>query len=308
MRPGWRGMKRDVGLCIETFDRHVRRAPGVQERLEHHLGGDRVAPLLALLVRQPRVPESRLGEYGREPLVREHDGQRRHPPQPIAELLGLAGLDAFASGRVQRQSDDDPTDVLPLDESSEVLGVAGVPLPLPDLQRRRDDPIRVRNGHAEAHRAVVHPEQPRTWPGLTHGYFSSPGVLFSRSTTSFTVPSSRRSAIRVASPSWMMTRLLTPMVTISRPASPAITHPEVLIPRCNAWTVLPFASCGLRRSSASQLPTSSHWYGASITRTRPAFSMTAKSMLIFSAFAYSSRNTSCHRGVSHASAIRWTTS
>jgi len=48
------------------------------------------------------------------------------------------------------------------------------------------------------------------------------------------------------------------MVAMTRPGSDTMTQLSVWTPQCVPTTVLPCASCGFMRSSASQLPTSSH--------------------------------------------------
>jgi hypothetical protein len=65
---------------------------------------------------------------------------------------------------------------------------------------------------------------------VIHKYFSRPRA-FSSSTIFLMLPSSSRCATKIASPSWMMMRSLTPSVAISFPLSPAMTQWCVSSPR-----------------------------------------------------------------------------
>src|SRR5262249_27207707 len=155
--------------------------------------------------------------------------------QPGAERPCLGRLLPFTAVQMHRQPHDDPADLLLLDD---LAIIALVLLPVaPGVRRQREGDLAlgVADGQADAYAAVIDPQDPRP---PRHRYFSSPFFL-SSSTSCFTVPSSRRSATRVASPSWTMSRLLTPTVAIRCPASAAMTQPCVFRPQCWPRTVLP---------------------------------------------------------------------
>src|SRR5262249_25458604 len=159
---------------------------------------------------------------------------------------------------VHRQPDHEAADLLRVRQAAEVVRVALRVAARVGGQRRGDPAVRVADGQPDADAAGIDAQQPGAG---APSYLPRP-FSFS-SFTSFLMPaSSRRSATRVALPSWMMSRSRTPTVATRWPASAATTQPCVSMPQWAASTVLPWASCGCIRSNASQLPTSSQRYGA----------------------------------------------
>src|SRR5262249_52885426 len=151
----------------------------------------------------------------------------------------FARLLALTAAEMNRQSDHDAANLFFLDQFQEELRVACPATAPVGCQRRGDAPVRIADRQPDADAALVDPQQPTR----THRYFSSP-FCFSRSTSCFTVPSSRRSATSTASPSWMMSRFSTPIVAMSWPLSATMTQFFVFSPQWVPSTVLPSASCG----------------------------------------------------------------
>src|SRR5262249_13215568 len=149
-------------------------------------------------------------------------------PSPV--LARLQRFLTFAAVGVDRQADHEARDFLILDQLLEKRRVLVAAAARVGHERGGNLAIRVAHRQADADGAVIDAQKP------AHRYDSRP-FFFICSTSALTVPSSRRSATSVASPSWMMSRLLTPMVVISLPGSPTMTQPVVLMPLCEASTV-----------------------------------------------------------------------
>src|SRR5207249_4390379 len=165
------------------------------------------------------IPQDRFRFDGCETLVPEDTGQTGDLLQPGAELSRFGGGGAFVAVGVHRQADHQGADFLRLDHLTKIAGVLLGIAARVGRQRRSEPALRVADRQADAHAAVIDAEQSRA----AHRYFSRPFFL-SSSTRCLILPSSRRSATRMASPSWMMSRLSTPMVAISRPGSPTTTQ------------------------------------------------------------------------------------
>src|SRR5262249_31895450 len=155
----------------------------------------------------------------REALVEVRHRQSGHARQERPELPRFGRLLPLRAVGVHRQTDDDVAHFLFFGQLAEIALVPFTAAALVGGQRRGDAALGVADGQADAHRPVIDREQARAGP---HRYCSSP-FFFSSSTSCLTVPSSRRSATRVASPSWMMSRFSTPTVAIRWPWSAAIT-------------------------------------------------------------------------------------
>ena len=301
-----RSSLRTSGSSFERLHGHFRRAPRVEIRLQHHLRRHRVAPGFALLVRQPRGPQRRFREGRREPLVGVDDRQPGHAAQPRAECPRLLRLGPLAAGGVDRQADDQPADLFPFDDAPEVRGVPVRALALADLERRGDDPVGVADRQADADRAVVDAQQPRS--GRRSQVLLQPGVFLSRSTSCLTVAfvaavgDQRRVAVLDDEQ----------VAHADRGDQLAGVGDDDAVRSCRcrracAWTVLPSASCGFRRSRASQLPTSSHWYGACTTSTSPGLLHDrVVDADLLEPCGTPSRKTASRVGVSQASAMRST--
>ena len=91
-------------------------AAGVEVALEHDLGGQLVAERFAFLSRQAGVDQPLLGLDRGVPFVEIDDRPPGDRGQPVAERAGQRGELALPAAGVQRQADDDPLDVVLLDE------------------------------------------------------------------------------------------------------------------------------------------------------------------------------------------------
>src|SRR5581483_11573023 len=246
-------------FALVTLRRALLRTTCIQVALQKHLGGNAVASALALLVRQTGVPQGGFGEHRGETLIPVDARQAAELRQPGAEYAGGPRACSFVAGRVHRQADDQGGNLLRLDQFLEETGVLLRSAARVGGEGRRDAALGVADRQADADGAVVHAQKPAPRPA--HRYFSR-FFFFSISTIWRMVFSSRRSATRIASPSWMIRRLSTPTVAISCSGSATTRQFLVAMPQCRPRTVLPSASCGCMRSRASQLPTSSQRKGA----------------------------------------------
>ena len=132
--------------------------------MEHDLGGQLVAEGLAFLARQAGVDQPVLGLDRRVAFIEIDDRQAGEPRQPVAKRAGQPGELALAAARVQWQADDDPVDVVFLDELTIVTRIVIRPAPLVELERKGDRAAGVAHGRANAPRAEIKAED------ASHGF------------------------------------------------------------------------------------------------------------------------------------------
>src|ERR1700677_4277620 len=156
-------------LFRQIARRRFLRTARIEVVLQENLSCHAIASLLALLVRQARVPQGRLRLACREALVPEDPRQTRLLAEPGAELVGQVRLLASPAREMYRQADHELHNRFLFDKR---LEKAAVLLPVAanvGLQRRGDAPIRIADGQADADLAMIDPQQ----PARAHRYFSS---------------------------------------------------------------------------------------------------------------------------------------
>src|SRR5712692_8869344 len=97
-----------------------------------------------------------------ETLIPEHHRQARDFAQPLAERASLRGLRSFAAVQMQRQADDDLTNLLRSGELPKIACVLLLVAPTVSRKGKSNLGIRVADGQADTDTDIIDAEQAGT--------------------------------------------------------------------------------------------------------------------------------------------------
>lgn len=128
---------------------------GVEKGLQHEVGGEFVDLRFTLFGIEVGSVENALRRRRGKAFVPIADGQIDGRSHPVAVFAGLCRDASFIATHVDGQTDDQPNDLLFVDEFLEVPRVPLLRLALPDGKRTRELLVAGRDGETDTFRAEV---------------------------------------------------------------------------------------------------------------------------------------------------------